>query len=137
MHYSFSVWVLSLILLLGGGIMLTSMFMEQVLASKCMLSLFHRSSQFSYALAEWSAGSTLQLQRLAHENLGLGNWSKTNKDVPVTESGVKLAVLDTSNTRHVRMLRPSESMDELLVAEIDVNSRPGGSYISLSSFERT
>ena len=117
--------------------MLTSMFMEQVLASKCMLSLFHRSSQFSYALAEWSAGSTLQLQRLAHENLGLGNWSKTNKDVPVTESGVKLAVLDTSNTRHVRMLRPSESMDELLVAEIDVNSRPGGSYISLSSFERT
>lgn len=36
---------------------------------------------------------TLQLQRLAHEELGLGTWTRCDKDVPVTTRFERLGVL--------------------------------------------
>jgi hypothetical protein len=43
--------------------------------------------------AEWNATSTLQLQRMAHEAIGSGTWSRTSTEVPVTLPGQRLAML--------------------------------------------
>lgn len=65
--------------------------------------------RFQYAFGEWQAYSTLQLQRLAHESLGLGTWSRTDESVPVTEKGDKLGVLDVTNGRHARLILPEQA----------------------------
>ncbi|KAF9697639.1 hypothetical protein EKO04_004170 [Ascochyta lentis] len=57
---------------------------------------------------QWQAGSTLQLQRIAHENLGLGIWKRTDEAVPVTRADDLLGVFDTKNLRHARLVQPSE-----------------------------
>lgn len=115
--------------------MLTSMSMEYILASKRMQAVLQRYPKLAYAYAEWSTGSTLQLQRLAHENLGLGSWKNTQNDVPVTDPGARLATLDTSNMKHVRMVQPSEVMNQLLIAEGDTRYKPNTGYVRVSSTE--
>jgi hypothetical protein len=42
---------------------------------------------------EWNATSTLQLQRLAHEGIGCGEWSRTANETPVTLLGQELGIL--------------------------------------------
>lgn len=52
---------------------------------------------------EWIANETLQLQRLAHEELGAGGWSGAANAVPVTKAGETLATLDTTDAYHPRL----------------------------------
>ncbi|KAF2138635.1 uncharacterized protein K452DRAFT_204656, partial [Aplosporella prunicola CBS 121167] len=61
-----------------------------------------------YKNLEWLSNETLQLQRLAHEQLGAGTWSGATGGnlVPVTEHGQLLARLDASNSRHPRLMVP-------------------------------
>lgn len=70
-----------------------------------------------YALAEWPTNSSLQLQRMAHENLKLGPWRCTNKTVPVTREGKALGMLDISDPRHARLVRPDTDMLSLTPEE--------------------
>ncbi|KAF1983251.1 hypothetical protein K402DRAFT_319465, partial [Aulographum hederae CBS 113979] len=56
-----------------------------------------------YGRLEWTTNETLQLQRLAHEELGLGTWSRRAKDFPVTEDGEVLGLLDLSDLDHPRL----------------------------------
>ncbi|KAL9116911.1 MAG: hypothetical protein Q9187_006560 [Circinaria calcarea] len=56
-----------------------------------------------YKCLEWTTNETLQLQRLAHEELGFGNWSRTAEDHPVTAACEELAVLDISEPQHPRL----------------------------------
>jgi hypothetical protein len=56
---------------------------------------------------EWQTNATLQLQRLAHEASGYGNWPKADGQIPVTQTGDKLAILDTGNPNHPRLRRAS------------------------------
>jgi hypothetical protein len=63
----------------------------------------HEFNKHEYELLEWSTNGTLQLQRLAHEQLGSGTWSNFNETVPITGSGELLAALDTSDTSHPRL----------------------------------
>lgn len=67
---------------------------------------------------------TLQLQRLAHEELGLGTWRQCDKDVPVTESRQRLGVLDLSDRRHPRLIAPPTSFEEVLDEEAKDRSGP-------------
>ncbi|KAF2623613.1 hypothetical protein BU25DRAFT_308937, partial [Macroventuria anomochaeta] len=50
--------------------------------------------------------STLQLQRIAHENLGLGTWKRTDEQIPVTNKGDILGVFDTTDRKHARLVKP-------------------------------
>ncbi|KAH7130062.1 hypothetical protein B0J11DRAFT_522347 [Dendryphion nanum] len=106
-HYSFSVLGLGIILGLGGFIMLVGIWIESV---TCFAyRIFARESSGGnppYGHLEWEAQSTLQLQRQAHESLGLGTWSHTYKAVPVTERGEELGVLDCGDRKHVRLVHP-------------------------------
>lgn len=59
-----------------------------------------------YARLEWGTNETLQLQRLAHEELGVGTWEGCAGDVPVTKRGERLAVLDLGDLDHPRLKAP-------------------------------
>jgi hypothetical protein len=64
-----------------------------------------------YATLEWFATGTLQLQRLAHEGLGYGKWSKCDDEIPISSPNELLAVLDISNSKHPRLQSSSTPAD--------------------------
>lgn len=55
---------------------------------------------------EWFTNDTFQLQRLAHEELGIGTWNGCTgpRAIPVTEKGELLAVLDATDLEHPRLM---------------------------------
>jgi len=63
----------------------------------------------AYARLEWSANTVLQLQRMAHEQVGLGTWSNTAGVNPVTLSNEKLAILDITDEAHPQLRPPDDS----------------------------
>lgn len=86
--------------------MILSTFLDSVV-SKTLAFLGRKDDRHViYALLEWRSNSILQLQRLLHENLGMGTWSSASNQVPVTERGEKIGVIDTSDPKHPRMTRP-------------------------------
>ena len=50
-----------------------------------------------YRRVEWCINQTLQLQRLAHEEIGFGTWSRTSKQNPITRPNEVLAEVDAAN----------------------------------------
>ncbi|GAW21437.1 hypothetical protein ANO14919_109560 [Xylariales sp. No.14919] len=62
--------------------------------------LHKRKSHGQYKHLEWATNATLQLQRLAHEGIGQGTWSKGAEVIPTAEEGDNLALLDISNLEH-------------------------------------
>ena len=59
-----------------------------------------------YTYLEWQTNDTLQLQRLAHEELGYGTWSRAVAGNPVTAAGEKLSVLGIKDDTHPVLIRP-------------------------------
>ncbi|KAB2576207.1 hypothetical protein DBV05_g5244 [Lasiodiplodia theobromae] len=101
-HSNFSVFFLAFIFTTGGLIILLSWFLETIVAF-----FQKRRNLDSYSRLEWCTNETLQLQRLAHEELGMGKWEGCDEDVPVKEKGERLAVLDVSDLKHPRLrVRP-------------------------------
>ncbi|KAL0256121.1 hypothetical protein SLS55_008513 [Diplodia seriata] len=108
-HSNFSVFGLSFIFAAGGLVILASWILEPLVAfvqRRCRLD--------SYARLEWCANETLQLQRLAHEELGMGTWSKCDGDVPVTEKGERLAMLDLTDSKHPRLKARPMGWEEIV-----------------------
>jgi hypothetical protein len=121
-HYSFSVLGLMVIINIGGIIMILGTFIESI--SSSIMSCTNRKS--TYAQLEWQANSTLQLQRMAHEQLGLGIWSRTSESIPVTEHRELLGVFDTTDPEHPRLAQPvsNTELDEF-AAKADWKARSG------------
>jgi hypothetical protein len=92
-YTSFNVLGLVLIFSIGGLIMLISAFLP------CATERMRRGNK-PFASLEWITNDTLQLQRLAHEAVGAGDWEGACDDYPRTPKGDLLAVLDTTNTKH-------------------------------------
>lgn len=61
-----------------------------------------------YKRLEWTTNETLQLQRLAHEELGFGTWTRTAQDHPITACGERLAILDLSDPNHPQLARRAQ-----------------------------
>ena len=66
----------------------------------------------TYSRLEWTTNQTLQLQRLAHEELGLGTWTRVADDCPITLPGELLASIDISDPKHPRLKCPSGHVEE-------------------------
>ncbi|KAI9788688.1 MAG: hypothetical protein M1816_006739 [Peltula sp. TS41687] len=99
---SFSVLGLFILLGIGGLIIATSYTLEVLfgwMAKRGMISAYKR--------LEWISNETLQLHRLAHEELGFGTWSGTAEGLPVTAPAEKLATLDISDQKHPRLENPA------------------------------
>jgi hypothetical protein len=75
-----------------------------------ILSLLQRKWHFkTSATLEWCINETLQLQRLAHEEIGCGTWSKAAQSVPITLAGEKLACLDLTDPSHPKLEPPTKT----------------------------
>lgn len=95
---------LGLTILLGvGGLMITISY-----TLECIVELIQkRTNSGLYNRLDWTINETLQFQRLAHEELGFGTWTRTAQDHPITAPGEKLAVLDVSEPDHPKLARPA------------------------------
>lgn len=82
----------------GTLIVIASLALEPILAA-----LQDRWGYQQHAYLEWVSQETLQLQRLAHEELGFGTWSGATDSIPTTKPGDKLACLDLSDPKHPRL----------------------------------
>lgn len=81
---NFGVLAIAIIVSLGGAIICISLFLETLVGH-----LQFRFKRGLYHQVRWQLDSTLQLQRMAFEEAGLGTWSGGADDVPVTEKGEK------------------------------------------------
>ncbi|KAI7783640.1 hypothetical protein LA080_011568 [Diaporthe eres] len=97
-YVSFSMLGLLLTLTFGATAILVSYSLEPIL--ECV---HRRTGRHHYTFPEWATNQTLQLQRVAYEETGSGNWSRGVEPVPVTESGEALPGLDLSNPHHPRL----------------------------------
>ena len=62
-----------------------------------------RAQLNQYSRLEWNTNGTFQLQRLAHEELGIGDWDAADEAIPTTKSDTDLAPLDISDLKHPRL----------------------------------
>lgn len=136
-YLSFSLLGVCVIVILGGIFMILDFAIEP------LVSYFERrrrnknpDPEGAYARLEWSANAILQLQRMAHEQVGLGTWSNTAGVNPVTLSNEKLAVLDITNEKHPQLripdnmdgrpdLKKAFSMGSSIIESPDEKSKPG------------
>ena len=97
---SFSILGLGILLGLGGLVILVSMTIDSLAGW-----VGKRLGIGNYQRLEWVSNGTLQLQRLAHEELGCGSW--TGEDFPITTADESLALLDISEPDHPKLMNPA------------------------------
>ncbi|KAI8629647.1 hypothetical protein F5Y19DRAFT_484558 [Xylariaceae sp. FL1651] len=95
---SFNMFGLAFFFVAGSLIVVASLALEPLLAA-----LHDRWGYQQHAYLEWVSQETLQLQRLAHEELGFGTWSGATSAIPTVELGDKLAGLDATDPKHPRL----------------------------------
>lgn len=108
-YFNFSVFALSFTLALGTIIICLSYALEPL--TSCIQ---RRRNLDTYGRLEWSTNEFLQLQRLAHEELGIGEWEGCTSDVPTTKGKDRLAVLDLDDLGHPRLKAPVQPFDETI-----------------------
>jgi hypothetical protein len=79
----------------GLFIVLVSYLLEPVQAF-----LHRRCRHQQYAYLEWTANASLQLHRLAHEELDTEKWSQCTTEIPITDPEATLAHLDITALEH-------------------------------------
>lgn len=90
-YTSFSVFGICFIYVIGALIIAISYLLEHIQAW-----LYRHRNLNEYAYLEWTANETLQLQRMAYQGVGSGNWSRYTDRIPLTEMGDILADLHRS-----------------------------------------
>lgn len=128
-YTSFSTLGLAVLLSIGGliiGLSYTLEFLVDWIQKYRNLSLYKR--------LEWVTNETLQLQRLAHEELGLGTWTRTAKENPITAPGEQLAILDISEPHHPRLKSSTVKFGTASDHE-DYPKRSSEEIINLGMFE--
>ncbi|KAF2629797.1 hypothetical protein BU25DRAFT_274367 [Macroventuria anomochaeta] len=123
---------MSIILTVCGIIVLFAFFLDEILAFLFKFRRLRNDEDYDYAYAELQAGSTLQLQRLAHESVGAGTWTGATDVVPVIDPGDTLAVLDLRQRGHPRLTLSSHELTHI-DTETFVNKRPSARYTRLQS----
>ncbi|KAI1132832.1 hypothetical protein F5Y10DRAFT_291787 [Nemania abortiva] len=108
-YTSFSVFGLLFTYIAGLFIILVSYLLEPI-----SQILYRKWGYRKFAHLEWNAITTLQLQRLAHEQLGFGTWSKGTAEIPLTEAGDLLGCLDISNPDHPLLYPPEQQYRQTL-----------------------
>ena len=116
--------------------MLVAFFIEEICGSVLENTRLGQCSRFVQGLAEWRAGSTLQLQRVAHQNLGLGTWKRTDETIPVTLGNDILGVYDASNPKHALLVK-SRSVVHPNKASVDDSNDVADENSSVHSHTRT
>ncbi|CAI9636105.1 unnamed protein product [Alternaria burnsii] len=95
--------VLGLMLIFSHGSLI-------MLISACLPTVTARVQRYKspFASIEWVTSDTWQLQRLAYEAIGAGQWEGACDDYPRTRKGDLLAVIDISDEKHPILRAPGE-----------------------------
>lgn len=117
--------------------MLAALLLEPLLAALFRLPWLQHNHRLRYAYAEWRAGSTLQIQRLAHESLGGDTWSNATVTVPITQANEKPATLDISDLSHARLRRPSMELGKVDYTAESAQKSPLPHHSRVLSAEQT
>ena len=97
---SFSVLGVSIILIVGSLLVFTSLVLSTV------MGFIRRTRHWEeYKSLQWTLDNKLQLQRLAYEEAGQGQWTGGTDSVPVTKSGDKIGMPRTVDGKHPRLSR--------------------------------
>lgn len=94
-------WLI-IVLVLGASIIIFEYFLESLVV------FLERQGVIKTSSAAWFSNGTLQMQWMAHEELGLGNWDNCTgpRAIPVTRKGEFLGVLDYRDPNHPRLVDP-------------------------------
>jgi len=111
-HSSFSVLGVALLLIIGTMIIAVENSLEIIITW-----LYKRFNLGGHRRVEWCINHTLQLQRLAHEELGFGTWSRTSKQNPITTPNELLAVIDVANPAHPALKIPDQIEEVHVIVE--------------------
>ena len=104
---NFSVLAIIIILVVGSLIICVDLSLDYVIE---YLRRQHFTS--NHKLLAWKTDNLLQLQRLAHEEVGSGDWDGCVDRVPVTSQGQKLAALDLEQPEHPRLQKKQVSTSD-------------------------
>ncbi len=97
---SFSVLGVGIILIVGSVLIFTGLVLSTV------MGFIRRKLHWQeYKSLQWTLDAKLQLQRLAYEEAGQGQWRGGTDSVPVTRRGDKLGMPKTVNGKHPRLSR--------------------------------
>ena len=97
---SFSVLGVSIILIVGSVFVFTSLVLSTV------MGFIRRKRHWEeYKNLQWTVDNTLQLQRLAYEEAGQGQWSGGTDSVPITRKGDKFGMPEPVDSKHPRLSR--------------------------------
>lgn len=104
-YFSFNVLGTSIILFVGLFFMLLGAFIETIATS--IGNTFHPDKQTNppYSRLEWNSTSYLDLQRLAHQALGIGTWSRSRIGIPITVPGEDLGVVSAASQSKLPVLK--------------------------------
>lgn len=107
-YTSFSVLGLFILFVSGGIIIIVSYSIEPL----AFWIAKRTNRRVLSAQMEWITTETLQLQRLAHEELESGTWSHADSAIPLTAPRETLATLDLTDTCHPRLNPPGTSKND-------------------------
>ncbi|KAL9112426.1 MAG: hypothetical protein Q9227_003268 [Pyrenula ochraceoflavens] len=106
-YTNFSTMWLVIIVVVGMSIVL----IEQSLET--FVIWLERRNIIKTSTTEWFGNKTLQLHRMAHEELGLGDWEGCRgKEIPVTRKGQLLGIFSIADPKHPRLVNPRESIQK-------------------------
>jgi hypothetical protein len=103
-YISVSLFGLYFTYLAGTLIIVVSFILEPILS--CAQK---RWKYKEYENLEWISNGTLQLQRLAYEGNGQGQWAKCTDNFPITAAGELFGSLDIVNLEHPRLGKKPEA----------------------------
>lgn len=103
---SFSVLGVAIILIVGFALISTSLLLPSVISL-----LRHLLKWKEFKSLQWTLDGKLQLQRLAYEEAGQGQWSGGARSVPVTRKNDRIGVPEGVDTTHPRLGRVRRHSD--------------------------
>jgi hypothetical protein len=111
---SFSLLGVTLILVIGGILIVTDLFLASVVGH-----FQRRRTVANQKRLEWTQNGFLQLQRPAYRRGGMGTWSREEESVPLTQKNEKLGLVH-SNTSSTTINSKRSSINISVVERLDV-----------------
>jgi hypothetical protein len=99
---SFSLLGVTLILVIGGILIVTDLFLASVVGH-----FQRRRTVANQKRLEWTQNGFLQLQRLAYQRGGMGTWSREEESVPLTQKNEKLGLVHSNTSSATNSKRSS------------------------------
>ncbi|KAK6860388.1 hypothetical protein PG995_004024 [Apiospora arundinis] len=131
-HASFSIFGLAFTYAMGAIIIVLSFAIPHIL---CFLQKHGHYSKYAYL--EWEGDTAIQLQRVAHDQLGHGHWSRCDDTIPITRPDDRLAPFDISDPKHPMLARVVIDIDDAVAAPEVEESKPENASIQDSSDAQT